>query len=138
MIREAKSAAYTAAGKIPLDYAIRSKLGVPIEALRPSDGIFTAGVAGMSGTECVSCPAPRFSDEALRDRVVGSVLLIALISAEGVASDIGVKRSVGYGLDEKAIEAVKGWRFAPARDLDGRAVPVRQFIEVTFQFTRRP
>lgn len=60
------------------------------------------------------------------------VNLIAIITADGKASDIHVVKGLGMGLDEKAIEAVRTWRFKPALGPDGRPAPVRQLIEVTF------
>ena len=58
-------------------------------------------------------------------------MLWVVIGPDGRPRDIRVVRTLGVGLDQKAIEAVKEWRFEPAM-LDGRAVPVEVNIEVTF------
>ncbi|HYV61022.1 MAG TPA: energy transducer TonB [Bryobacteraceae bacterium] len=50
----------------------------------------------------------------------------------GVPQEIKVIRSLGLGLDQKAIEAVQKWRFKPGRK-DGKAVPVSANIEVNFR-----
>jgi len=51
---------------------------------------------------------------------------------DGMAKDIKVVKSLGYGLDEKAVEAVRKWRFEPA-EKDGRPVAVQVNIEVSFR-----
>jgi len=54
------------------------------------------------------------------------------IDPSGRATNIKVQRSLGLGLDEKAIEAVKQWRFRPGYK-DGRPVTVAATIEVNFR-----
>ena len=56
-----------------------------------------------------------------------------IVTAEGDASNIRVKRSLGYGLDEKAVKAVESWRFAPAVGPNGKPVSVWTDIEVSFR-----
>ena len=58
-------------------------------------------------------------------------LLAVVVGPDGRPRDIHVARSVGLGLDEKAIEAVKTWRFEPAKK-DNQAVSVAVNIEVSF------
>jgi len=60
------------------------------------------------------------------------VLLYVEITPDGKAQNISVRRSLGLGLDEKAIEAVKRWKFKPGMK-DGEAVPVAATIEVNFR-----
>ena len=55
-----------------------------------------------------------------------------MITADGRATDIHVAKGLGLGLDEKAVEAVRTWRFRPALGPDGKPASVRQTIEVTF------
>jgi TonB family protein len=95
-------------------------------------GIFNAGTGGYGNPVCLYCPTAQFSDEAVKAKYQGVVDLIAIITADGKASDIHVVKGLGMGLDEKAIEAVRTWRFKPALGPDGRPAPVRQLIEVTF------
>jgi len=70
--------------------------------------------------------------EAVKAKYQGSVLLIATITPDGKAIQISVVQGLGLGLDEKAIEAVRTWRFKPALGPNGKPAPVRQTIEVTF------
>jgi len=55
-----------------------------------------------------------------------------VVSPEGKPLEIRVQRALGMGLDEKAVEAVRQWRFEPAK-LNGRAVPVQINVEVNFR-----
>jgi periplasmic protein TonB len=75
---------------------------------------------------------PEFSEEARRNKLQGVVILKLVITKEGKPEEIKVQRSLGMGLDEKAIEAVKQWRFAPGSK-DGQPVPVEVSMEVSFR-----
>jgi periplasmic protein TonB len=62
---------------------------------------------------------------------MGVVVLRLVVGSDGNPRDIQVVRALGLGLDEKAIEAVRKWRFEPARK-DGKPVAVAVNIEVNF------
>jgi TonB family protein len=123
-----------AAGKISLDDSARRHLGVPIESLRPSDGAYTPGKAGIGPAECIRCPQPKFSDEARRRKIDGTVELDVLISPEGKPVHVVVTKKAGAGLDDQAVRGVSKWTFKPAVDADGRPVAVHQTVDVTFRF----
>jgi TonB family protein len=97
------------------------------------DGAYAAGVGGIGFPKCVTCPDPTYSDVARSAKVSGVVVLHLIVTAEGQASNIQVKRSLGYGLDEQAIEAVGNWRFEPAVGPEDKPVPVWTDIEVNFR-----
>lgn len=88
---------------------------------------------GMTWPVCVTCPYPPYTDEARKVKVQGGVTLRVLVGADGRAAQIRVARGVGYGLDERAVESVRGWKFAPAHDAARKAVPVWVTIEVIFR-----
>jgi TonB family protein len=92
-----------------------------------------AGKAGYGFATCVDCPLPAYSAEASAQHVQGSVVLAATITPGGSAADIHVSKGLGFGLDEKAIEAVRTWRFKPALGPDRKPASVRQLILVAFQ-----
>ncbi len=50
---------------------------------------------------------------------------------------VEVVKKVGYGLDEKAVEAVKTWKFKPAMQ-DGRPVPVQIYVDINFSLYNPP
>jgi len=86
---------------------------------------------GVSIPRAIYSPEPEFSEEARRSKYQGEVTLLATIGADGHTRDLVVVRSLGMGLDEKAIEAVRTWRFDPAKK-DGRPVAVQMNIIVSF------
>jgi TonB family protein len=92
-----------------------------------------AGKAGYGFSTCLDCPLPAYTAEASAQHVQGSVVLSATITPGGSATDIRVSKGLGFGLDEKAIEAVRTWRFKPALGPDRRPASVRQLILVAFQ-----
>ena len=59
-------------------------------------------------------------------------MLAIVVDENGLPQDVRVIRSVGLGLDQKAIEAVQKWRFKPGQK-DGKPVPVSANIEVNFR-----
>ncbi|MGA2858675.1 MAG: energy transducer TonB [Candidatus Sulfotelmatobacter sp.] len=76
-------------------------------------------------------PQPEYSAEARSARYQGTCVLLVIVEADGSTSHIRVRSRLGMGLDEKAIEAVKRWKFAPALK-DGKPVPVEIAIQVDF------
>jgi TonB family protein len=78
---------------------------------------------------------PQYSEVARRAGVEGVVLLYAEVDISGRAVNVRVIRSLGYGLDERASEAVTKWRFKPALK-DGEPVQVGSTFEVAFKLLR--
>jgi TonB family protein len=74
---------------------------------------------------------PEFSEEARRAKHYGTVILVVDVDATGRAVNVRVARSLGLGLDEKAVEAVSRWRFRPGMR-SGKPVTVPATIEVNF------
>jgi len=87
---------------------------------------------GVSAPVPTYKPEPEYSEEARKAKWQGAVLLELVVDADGVPQNIKVIRSLGLGLDQKAIEAVQKWRFKPGQK-DGKAVPVSANIEVNFR-----
>jgi TonB family protein len=73
-----------------------------------------------------------YSEEARKKKYSGTVLLSIIVDTQGRAQNIHVVKSLGMGLDEKAIEAIQKWKFKPAMK-DGTPVNVRAQIEVNFR-----
>ena len=86
---------------------------------------------GVSMPRPIYAPEPEFSEEARIAKFQGEVTLLVTIGTDGRARNLTVVRSLGMGLDEKAKEAVRTWRFDPARK-DGRPVAVQMNIIVNF------
>jgi len=75
---------------------------------------------------------PEYPAPARAARLQGTVVLSAVIDAEGNAREMHVVKSLGLGLDEKAVDAVINWRFRPATKADV-PVAVESNIEVNFR-----
>lgn len=84
---------------------------------------------------CIYCPRADFSAAALANKQQGTVTLVVVIGLDGRASDIDFIKGQPYGLTQKAIEAVRSWKFKPAQTPEGNPRAVRQVIEATFHFT---
>jgi TonB family protein len=63
----------------------------------------------------------------------GTVTLRVLVGVDGKASDIRVMRGVGFGLEERAVETVRAWKFRPARDANRHSVAAWITIEAVFR-----
>jgi periplasmic protein TonB len=94
-------------------------------------GVFKVG-GGVSAPKAVDTPDPEYSEEARKAKYQGTVLLWLIVGPDGKPRDIKVSRALGMGLDQKAIEAVRKWKFAPA-EKDGRPVAVQINVEVNFK-----
>lgn len=95
-------------------------------------GVFSAGVGGVSAPVLVSRVDPEYSDEARKAKYSGEVTLAIIVDTEGRPRDIHVTKSLGMGLDEKAIESVQKWRFRPGMR-GGQPVNVRATVVVNFR-----
>ena len=76
----------------------------------------------------------QYTDDARKKGVTGDVLLEIVIKSDGSVGDVKVLRGLGSGLDERAVTAVRNWRFAPARRL---GAPVDVIVEVEVEFSLR-
>ena len=98
-------------------------------------GNFDGGKFGIKGAlknpVLVKQVLPEYSEEARKARFQGSVVLATIIREDGSVQIDRVARGLGFGLDEKAIEAVLQWKFEPGR-INGKPVPVQLYVEVNF------
>ncbi len=94
-------------------------------------GAYRVG-GGVSAPRGIYTPDPEYSEEARKAKWQGTVVLWVIIGPDGRPRDIRVQRSLGMGLDEKAVEAVRTWKFEPAKK-DGQPVAVQVNIEVNFR-----
>ena len=75
---------------------------------------------------------PDYSAKARQAKIEGVVVLSIDIDVTGHPVNPRVVHSLGYGLDEKAIEAVRKWKFEPARQ-DGKPIQLTVTVEVNFR-----
>ena len=94
-------------------------------------GVFHVG-GGVSAPRATYAPDPEYSEEARKAKYQGTCVLWLIVGPDGRPRDIKVTRTLGLGLDEKAVEAVKQWKFDPAIK-DGKPVAVQISVEVSFR-----
>ena len=73
----------------------------------------------------------QYTEDARTRGVTGDVILEIVIRSDGSVGDVKVLRGLGFGLDERAVTAVRSWKFSPAKRL-GTAVDVIVEVEVEF------
>jgi protein TonB len=99
----------------------------------PGEGnsIYVPGNGVVAPTLLVA-PEAEFSDDARRNKYQGTCVLSIIVDAHGIPQNVHVIRALGMGLDEKALEAVRRYRFKPGTK-DGKPVPVLISVAVDFR-----
>jgi len=87
---------------------------------------------GISAPSVLFKVEPEYSEEARKAKWQGAVTLSVIVDELGRPKNVTVLRSLGLGLDQKAVEAVSQWRFKPGLK-NGKPVPVFATIEVNFR-----
>jgi protein TonB len=77
---------------------------------------------------------PEYTDDARRRGLTGEVVMEVVVRSDGTVGDVRVLRGLGAGLDQRAIAAIRQWRFAPARR---QGAPVDVIVEIAVDFTLR-
>src|SRR3954453_4895051 len=95
-------------------------------------GVFRPGVGGVTAPRAIYKPDPEYSEEARKAKSQGAVVLDLIVDASGRPRGLKGQRGLGMGLDEKALEAVRTWKFEPAEKA-GKPVAVAISVEVEFR-----
>ncbi len=95
-------------------------------------GVYRVG-GGISAPVALNEVEAEFSDEARRAKYQGVCLIQMIVDAQGMPQNPRVIRPLGMGLDEKALEAVRKYRFKPAMKDGKTPVPVMITVEVNFR-----
>lgn len=116
----------------------------PLVALALLTGLaFAQGRVGDNppGTNSAPVPIrtanPEYTEEARNAKIEGAVLIEAVIDENGIPTEPKVVRTLDKGLDQKALEAVRQWRFKPGLK-DGTPVAVSVTIEINFRLLSNP
>jgi TonB family protein len=88
---------------------------------------------GIRSPKLIHKTEPSYSSAARDAHVQGLVLLQIVVDEKGLPQDITVLSPLGFGLDEKAIEAVSAWRFKPG-EKGGWPVKIQATVEISFRF----
>jgi TonB family protein len=103
----------------------------PQAAPTPSRSSPAIAAASFHSVEIVTKPKPEYTAEARRMRIEGEVWIEVLFSADGSVRIQRILRSLGHGLDEKAVAAAERIRFHCARD---GARPIDQVATIRVEF----
>jgi TonB family protein len=96
-------------------------------------GFYFAGLDGVTPPKCLHCPIPEYPIGQGHPRLEGDVVISVLVTVEGKPEQIRLIQALGPDLDHAAIEGVRTWRFGPSKDADGKFVPVRVPVKITFK-----
>jgi TonB family protein len=118
--------------RIPEGYTVSDAPAPP----EPAQGTVRIG-GNVSPPVVLKAGEPEFSEQARRKKVSGDVMVHLIVDEQGMPQDVKVVRGLGMGLDEKAIEAVKQYRFKPAMR-EGAPVRVEMNVDVNFQIFDKP
>ncbi len=130
-VRNAKDGALLVSSEKPLARSPFLDSLPPALSNPPNGELPIAGKFGVSTPTCEYCPYPSYTPEARKNKIQGVVVLLVTVTLEGRTGNIKLVKSPDQSLSEKAIEAVRNWRFKPATK-DGVPVTVLVPIEVSF------
>lgn len=104
--------------------------GQPISVQHSTQPVFRVGGA-VSPPRVLYQPEPEFSEDARRAKYQGTVTLSLVVDTSGKPENLRIMTPLGLGLDEKAVDAIRTWKFDPAQK-DGEPVRVLISVEVNF------
>jgi TonB family protein len=111
---------------------LRSIYPLQMAPAAPVEPVYPVTDQSLTGPALLREVKPDYTAEAMRGKIEGIVALEAIVEPDGRVGAVRVIRAIDPGLDQKAIEAVRQWRFKPG-SREGRAVPVLVNIELTFK-----
>jgi TonB family protein len=111
--------------------AARAEESTDTAANLPTTGEGTIHGNGLTRPRLVYGPDPEYSDQARKANVEGTISLKVTVTENGDVANVQVTKGLGSGLDEKAVEAVRTWKFKPGTK-DG--TPVSSEINVGVSF----
>ena len=120
---------------LPVSFATAQQPTPPTDATAPTQANEPIHKVGghISAPEVKHRVPAQYTDEAKRANYEGVCLIGLIVNAQGNPVNVHVVRPLGMGLDEKAIEAIKQYKFKPAMKNGKTPVPVMVTIEVDFK-----
>jgi TonB family protein len=98
----------------------------------PANGVLHHVGHGVTAPKVTFSPDPEYSEQARKAKYLSAPWIAGTVDSQGAFTDLCLAQAAGSGLDEKAMEAVRTWKFEPTT-LQGQAVPVRIVVEVDFR-----
>jgi TonB family protein len=100
---------------------------------QPGEKYYRIGAEGIVSPKSVYRPMPQYTPQAKEAKIQGALLLQGVIRKNGHVDSLKVLKSLGYGLDERAIDVVGSeWRFEPGT-LNGQPVDIQANFEISFR-----
>jgi periplasmic protein TonB len=96
-------------------------------------GVYRPG-SGIEPPRLLHEVKPDYTEDARLRRLEGEVMMEIVVRRDGSVGDLTIVKGLGGGLNERAVHAVRQWRFSPARR---RGVPVDVVVEVAVEFKLR-
>ena len=93
-------------------------------------GLMSVG-GGVAAPQLIHSVEPDFTEEARRENYQGSVSIKLIVDSQGNPQDVRLASHLGMGLEEKAIAAVRQYKFKPAM-YQGHPVSVQIVVDVAF------
>jgi len=90
---------------------------------------------GITPPKLISKVEPKYTEAARQARIEGTVWLYGEVGAEGKAENIEVVEPLDPGLDQRAIECLRKWKFTPAQQ-NGKAITIGVTFQVNFRLRR--
>jgi TonB family protein len=90
--------------------------------------------SGITPPSLVREVKPDYTEEARRRNLAGDVEMEIVVRADGSVGNVRLLRGLGFGLDQRAMDAVRQWKFAPATR---HGTPVDVLVEVAVEFRLR-
>ena len=128
-------------GKMPLTRELSARLGVPLDTLKPTDGVYKSGSGGVSVPVCIKfkAPEPHVPDidlmGLLRAHPRGAAISMQfIVMPDGHVRNVTIITPIGFGFDEQLTKTAADWEFTPAIGPDGKIVPVTFPFQFMFNF----
>jgi TonB family protein len=119
--------------EMPITSEMQAVLSSPLPQRPMLAGAVKASVAGIGSPICEVCPAPEYTYVAKTKKLRGVVITQILVNADGSAGNVKIVRTPSPELAGAAIRTVRNWRFKPAHNFQGAAVPVVVDVAVSFR-----
>ena len=132
VVRRVKDNSIAATETVSIPHSRILDLLQPWHEMNNIPDISRAGINGVDVPSCSFCPLPTYSERGRKAKAQGTILLSVVVTENGRTGAIIVTRGLGFGLTQKAIQAVSEWQFKPATR-QGQPVAVIVPVEVTMR-----
>jgi TonB family protein len=123
-----KSDVWAGESKVTITTLVETQAANPLQAIpRSQDSVDL----GLCQPQPIYTVLPEYTDDGRRERIQGNVELVVIVKSDGTIDFQNIRKALGYGLDQKAIEAVRNWKFTPAKK-DGRSIDCMVTVSVNF------